>query len=103
VHIGSLEDVQALNQNQDQRGALKAVGTIAMELMEKHAKKNDAAGVNDLKRWPADSDAVKFLAAIDSVSTVDNLRKVRQSQLVLNSQSHILPASFHNETPRHRG
>lgn len=51
-----------------------------MELMEKHTKKNGTTGVNDLKRWPVDSNAVKFLAATDSVSTVDELRKVRLLQ-----------------------
>uniref|UniRef100_A0A093ULR8 Serine/threonine-protein kinase CST20 n=1 Tax=Talaromyces marneffei PM1 TaxID=1077442 RepID=A0A093ULR8_TALMA len=68
-------DVQAQGKNKDQRATLDALKTITMELMEKHTKKNGTTGVNDLKRWPVDSNAVKFLAAIDSVSTVDELRK----------------------------
>ncbi|KUL81287.1 hypothetical protein ZTR_09487 [Talaromyces verruculosus] len=75
VKIGSLEDVQARDQKRDQRTTLDAIKTITMELMEKHTKKNGTTGVNDLKRWPVDSNAVKFLAATDSVSTVDELRK----------------------------
>ncbi|EED15813.1 conserved hypothetical protein [Talaromyces stipitatus ATCC 10500] len=75
VKIGSLEDVQARDQNRDQRATLDAIKTITMELMEKHTKKNGTTGVNDLKRWPVDSNAVKFLAATDSVSSVDELRK----------------------------
>ncbi|KAF4988989.1 hypothetical protein F66182_16668, partial [Fusarium sp. NRRL 66182] len=75
VKIGSLEDVQARDQNRDQRDTLNALKTITMELMEKQTKKNGTTGVNDLKRWPVDSNAVKFLAATDSVSTVAELRK----------------------------
>lgn len=75
--VGSLENVQKRDPNRDHRETLRALETITKELMEKHNKKDDAAGVNDLKRWPVDSDAVKFLAATESVNTVDELRKVR--------------------------
>ena len=33
-------------------------------------------GVNDLKRWPADSNVVGFLSAIDSGTMFDELLKV---------------------------
>jgi hypothetical protein len=47
-----------------------------MELMEKHMKNDDVAGVNDVEWWLLDSDAVKFLLATASVDSVDELRKV---------------------------
>lgn len=48
-----------------------------MKLIEKNAKKKGTTSVNNLKYWLVGLNAVKFLAAIDSVSTVDKLRKVR--------------------------
>lgn len=71
-----------------------------MELMEKHTKKNGTTGVNDLKRWPVDSNAVKFLAAIDSVSTVDELRKVRWLQPISLLSSDCLLAPAHKTMRR---
>uniref|UniRef100_A0A093VPY0 Serine/threonine-protein kinase CST20 n=1 Tax=Talaromyces marneffei PM1 TaxID=1077442 RepID=A0A093VPY0_TALMA len=103
VKIGSLEDVRAQDKNRDQRATLNALQTITMELMEKNAKKKGTTGVNDLKRWPVDSNAVKFLAAIDSVSTVDELRKVRCLQPVSLLQSDKLIAPAHNTMHRHGG
>jgi hypothetical protein len=45
--------------------------------MKKQTKKNSITGINDLQRWLVDSNVVKFLAATDSVSTIDKLRKIR--------------------------
>ena len=47
-----------------------------MELMQKSTKDDGATGVDDLERWPSDSDAVGFLSAITSADSVDELKKV---------------------------
>jgi hypothetical protein len=56
---------------------VRAVGRIAMELMQKYAKDDGAVGVEDLSRWPSDSDAVGFLSETTSASCVTQLIKVK--------------------------
>lgn len=50
-----------------------------MELMEKCTKDDEAIGVEDLNRWPFDSDAVGFLSATTSASSVNELMKVSRN------------------------
>lgn len=50
-----------------------------MELMEKCTKDDEAIGVEDLNRWPFDSDAVGFLLATTSASLVNELMKVSRN------------------------
>jgi hypothetical protein len=57
------------------------VGYIAMELMQKYVKDDGAVGVEDLERWPSDSNAVDFLSRTTSASSVDELLKVRRMYL----------------------
>ncbi|EED22728.1 hypothetical protein TSTA_062160 [Talaromyces stipitatus ATCC 10500] len=83
----SLEDIRSRNQNRDQRETLNALATVTMELMEKHTRKSDAPGVNDLDRWPADSNAVKFLATIESARNVDELSKTRVVKVTVPTES----------------
>jgi hypothetical protein len=47
-----------------------------MELMQKHVKEDGAVGVDDLRQWPSDSDAVGFLSETTSASSVIELMKV---------------------------
>jgi hypothetical protein len=47
--------------------------------MEERSEDHSAVGLIDPSRWPLDSDAVKFLAATTSVSSVDELAKVGHS------------------------
>jgi hypothetical protein len=50
-----------------------------MELMQKYTKDDGAVGVENLERWPADSNAVSFLSQITSASSVTELSKVSES------------------------
>jgi hypothetical protein len=56
---------------------VRAVGRIAMDLMQKYAKDDGVIGVEDLSRWPSDSDAVGFLSETTSASCVTQLMKVK--------------------------
>ena len=47
-----------------------------MELMQKYVLDNGAVGLEDLDRWPFNSDAVSFLSATTSASSTDELMKV---------------------------
>jgi hypothetical protein len=50
-----------------------------MELMQKYEKDDGSVGVDDLNRWPADSDAVEFLSAASSGTSIEALKQVSQS------------------------
>ena len=65
-----------------------------MELMQKHVKDDGAVGVDDLKLWPSDSNAVDFLSATTSATTVDVLLEVGQD-CIIEQHSLISLASFH--------
>ncbi|KFX96375.1 hypothetical protein O988_05355 [Pseudogymnoascus sp. VKM F-3808] len=52
---------------------IRALGIIAMELMQKYAKVDAAIGVDDLERWPSDCNAVGFLSMTTSATYVDEL------------------------------
>lgn len=58
---------------------VRALSRIMMELMEKCTKDDEAIGVEDLNRWPFDSDAVGFLSATTSASSVNELMKVSRN------------------------
>jgi hypothetical protein len=47
-----------------------------MELMQKYTKDDGAVGVDDLRRWPSDSDAVGFLSETTSAASAGALIKV---------------------------
>lgn len=44
--------------------------------MQKYTKEGGRAGVDDLNRWPVDSDAFGFLLAISDTNYLKDLRKV---------------------------
>ena len=44
--------------------------------MQKYENDSGAIGVEDMNRWPADSDAVSFLSMTTSAESVDELKKV---------------------------
>ena len=54
-----------------------------MELMQKCTKDDEAIGVEDLDRWPFDSDDVGFLSATTSASSVNELMKVSRNLAAL--------------------
>jgi len=45
--------------------------------MQKYTQDNGAVGVENLDRWPSDSDAVTFLSETTSAASARELRKVR--------------------------
>ena len=47
-----------------------------MELMQKYTQDNGAVGVENLDRWPSDSDAVTFLSETTSAASICELREV---------------------------
>jgi hypothetical protein len=55
---------------------IRALGYIVMELMQGYVKEDGAIGVDDLIRWPADSNAVKFLSTTVTATSLNELIKV---------------------------
>ncbi|KAH6703064.1 kinase-like domain-containing protein [Leptodontidium sp. MPI-SDFR-AT-0119] len=52
---------------------IRALSSITMELMQKYVKEDGAVGVDDLHRWPSNSDAVGFLSATTSAASAAEL------------------------------
>ncbi|KAH7330038.1 hypothetical protein BKA65DRAFT_527718 [Rhexocercosporidium sp. MPI-PUGE-AT-0058] len=52
---------------------IRALSSITMELMQKYVKEDGAVGVDDLHRWPSNSDAVGFLSATTSTASAAEL------------------------------
>ncbi|KAJ6063200.1 uncharacterized protein N7446_007320 [Penicillium canescens] len=48
---------------------------IKIELMQKYTKDNRMVRVDDLDRWPVDSDAVGFLSAISTITLIETLKQ----------------------------
>jgi hypothetical protein len=57
-----------------------------MELMQKYTKDDGMVGVDDLTRWPVESDAFGFLSAISTTKSITALRKVSRAR-ILNSKT----------------
>lgn len=55
---------------------VRKVGHITVLLMQKYENENGAIGIENLNRWSADSQAVKFLSMTTSANTVDELKQV---------------------------
>lgn len=49
-----------------------------MELMQKYEKGDGVLGVDDLDRWPIDSNAFGFLTTTSSTESIEVLRQVGQ-------------------------
>ncbi|KAH7317384.1 hypothetical protein BKA65DRAFT_600047 [Rhexocercosporidium sp. MPI-PUGE-AT-0058] len=47
---------------------IKALSSIAIELIQKYVKEDRAIGIDDLHRWPLNSDAIGFLSATTSAA-----------------------------------
>ena len=54
-----------------------------MELMQKYVKDDGAVGVENLSRWPSDSNAVDFLSRTTSADLVDGLLEVLRRRIYL--------------------
>lgn len=55
---------------------IRALSIIVMELMQGYAKEDGAIGVDNLHRWPVDSNAVKFLSTTVTATSLNELIKV---------------------------
>ncbi|KAL1983542.1 hypothetical protein VTN96DRAFT_10281 [Rasamsonia emersonii] len=74
IQIAALEDCHTHLLDQTQAQAMKALATITMELMQKYVKDDGVIGVDDVERWPVDSDAVGFLSATTSAGSIEELK-----------------------------
>ncbi|KAK6591333.1 FAD-binding domain-containing protein [Botrytis cinerea] len=55
---------------------LRALSPIVMELMQKYVKEDEAIGIDDLHRWHPNSNAVGFLSATTSATSIKELLTV---------------------------
>jgi hypothetical protein len=55
---------------------INSLATIMMQLMQSYEMDDGVIGVDDLGRWPPDSEAFGFLEAISSARSVEALMKV---------------------------
>ncbi|KAL9629581.1 MAG: hypothetical protein Q9164_006820 [Protoblastenia rupestris] len=76
VKITNQEHCSTADPLHDGKRDLRAVGRIAMELMQKYSKDDNAVGVKDLDRWPSSSKAVGFLSDTTSAVSVKELIQV---------------------------
>lgn len=55
---------------------VRALSSIMMELMQKYVKDDGAVGVDNLRRWQSDGDAVAFLSETTSAASALELQDV---------------------------
>lgn len=60
---------------------IKKLGSIAMEIMQKYVKGDGMVGVDDLGRWPIDSDSFGFLLALSTTKSIESLKEVISHQV----------------------
>ncbi|KAH2667019.1 hypothetical protein KXW53_007269 [Aspergillus fumigatus] len=76
IQIAALEHCVKRQSNQSQEKTRRALANITMLLMQKYLKPDGVVGI-DNTRWQADP--ILFLSATQSVSTVQELKKVSQA------------------------
>lgn len=69
--------------SQAEAAYLAALPSITMRLMQKYDKEEGVAGIDDLYRWPVDSDAVEFLSATATTVSIDSLKEVHKPDKAL--------------------
>jgi hypothetical protein len=52
------------------------LASITMEIMQKYVKDDGMVGVDDVERWPVDSDAFNFLSALSTAKSIEFLKEV---------------------------
>ncbi|KAJ5544058.1 hypothetical protein N7494_005337 [Penicillium frequentans] len=57
---------------------LAALPSLTMRLMQKFDKEEGVAGVNDLERWPVDSNAVRSLSATATTVSIEYLKEAHK-------------------------
>ena len=55
---------------------VRAVGYITMELMQQYANDDGAIGVENLHRWPPNSEPVNFLSMTTFAASIKKLQQV---------------------------
>lgn len=55
---------------------VKRLASITMEIMQKYVKDDGVVGVDDVKRWPVDSDSFGFLLALSTTKSMESLKEV---------------------------
>lgn len=58
-----------------------------MLLMQKYTKDNGAVGVDNVERWPVDSDAALFFVMTISAASVDELMEVSKKPRLCRSNA----------------
>ncbi|KAF3403916.1 hypothetical protein F1880_010281 [Penicillium rolfsii] len=65
---------------------IKKLASITMEIMQKYVKDDGMVGIDDVERWPVDSDAFRFLSALSAATSIESLKEQplvrKKSQLV---------------------
>ncbi|KAJ5988269.1 hypothetical protein N7481_003479 [Penicillium waksmanii] len=75
VKIASLEMCMESQPGEIQRVYIKALSSITMETMQKYVKDDGVVGVDDVDRWPVDSDAFEFLSALSTAKSIESLKE----------------------------
>ncbi|KAF4221635.1 hypothetical protein CNMCM6457_001786 [Aspergillus fumigatiaffinis] len=75
VKIAALEHCVKRPRTQSQAQVINSLATIMMQLMQSYEMDDGVIGVDDLGRWPPDSEAFGFLEAISSARSVEALMK----------------------------
>ncbi|KAA8642579.1 uncharacterized protein ATNIH1004_011524 [Aspergillus tanneri] len=76
VKIAALEFCVRYYPTESQAKSIKALAAIMMTLMQTYEKEDGLVGVDDVRRWPVDSDTVEFLSATSSARFIDTLKQL---------------------------
>ena len=71
-----IDDPPAVSDSRGKPRDIRALSSIKMELLQRYVKKIGAIGVDNLHRWPSNSDAPGFLSATISAASAAELLKV---------------------------
>jgi hypothetical protein len=64
------------NANGRDHSDVRALGYIAMQLMQKYAKDDGTIGIDNLNRWSESSEPVKFLLMTNTATSIQELMQV---------------------------
>ncbi|OQD76722.1 hypothetical protein PENANT_c125G00252 [Penicillium antarcticum] len=104
IKIASLEICVERPPGQAQNVYIKTLASITMEIMQKYVKDDGMVGVDDVDRWPVDSDAFGFLSALSTAKSMESLKEqplVRKEsrlveELMLLARFHHIPVTFNH-------
>ncbi|KAJ5640277.1 uncharacterized protein N7484_008139 [Penicillium longicatenatum] len=75
VKIASLEMCVECPPGQAQILYIKKLASMTMEIMQKFEKDDGMVGVDDVERWPVDSDSFEFLSALLTTKSIESLKE----------------------------